>query len=1247
MISSLVEFCLNNRFMVIALTVVLLIWGALSFHSLPVEAYPDVANNYVNVITQWPGRAAEEVEQQVTIPIEIQLNGLPHLQHLRSASLFGLSSITMIFDDNSNNDWNRQKVLERLAQVNLPNNLQPNIGPDYSPVGQIYWYTLKSTNAKYDLMELKAIEDWVLEKQFKSVPNIVDVSSFGGTTREYQVRVDPNKLIAYGLTIGQVEQQLANNNVNAGGSFIESGLQQINVRAVGLFTSVQDIEETVIKAQNGAPIRVRDLAAVTEGPRIRLGQIGKAYRREDGHILDNDDVVEGMVLLRKGANADTVIEDIHAKVKELNERILPPGVQIVPFLDRSDLVHYTTHTVLHNLTEGILLVSVILFFFLGNVRGALIVALTIPFSLLFASICLDLNKIPANLLSLGALDFGMVVDGSVVVIENIVRHYNLASNAGKTPFERIRGAVFEVLRPVFFARAIIITAYLPIFTLQSVEGRLFKPMAWTVSFALLGALVFSIGIAPVFAEIVFDKGVKEWHNPVMEFLRNKYRITVRWALEHRSVTLGAAGAVLVATAVLLTSGVVGSEFLPHLDEGAIWVRGTLAPSTGPTEGTRVMNQARLILSSFPEVKQVVSQVGRPDDGTDTAGFFNTEYFVDLKPKANWRLVFHQDKDDLIGAMDKQLSHIPGVLWNFSQPISDNMEEAVSGVKGELAVKMYGDDLKQLEEKGDEVVNVMRSVAGIQDLGLFRVLGQPNLNLSIDRQKAARYGINVADVQDAVETAIGGKAVTQVLQGEKRFDLVVRYLPQFRDTQEAIESIRIVAPSGERVSLAQLTIARTEDGASEIYRESNSRYIAIKYSVRGRDLGSAVEEAMGKVRSQVKLPVGYHIDWAGEYESQKRSQRRLMIVLPITMLIIYIILFTMFKSAKWAALTLANVSMAPIGGIVALLVTGTHFSVSSGVGFLALFGVSVQVGVIMIEYINHLRAQGYSIEDAAVEGAILRLRPIMMTMLVATLGLLPAALSRGIGSDSQRPFAIVIVGGLLAALFISIYLLPTMYVWVARDTDKLPLAEAEFEEPAWGSESCTTLRRERLAESLRRVAMGNPGRGEGDGLKPRLSLASFPEYLFCNVKSGICRWNAAIDRRMQEEFLYFFAGYSIVGRSSQVKTEFIAAIQRHHHSDGDQAAGSARQPRPGPYFSPSAAGDEVLERRVEFAFIRRRAIHVGVAEHLAPYFYPGFVALPVVHLYAPSRLEESQHHLVEFFFGFKIRKVCRVQFDVFG
>jgi cobalt-zinc-cadmium resistance protein CzcA len=1041
---SLINFALNNRFMMLALAVLLLAWGAISFHSLPVEAYPDVANNYVQVITQWPGRAAEEVEQQVTIPIEIQMNGLPHLAHLRSVSLFGLSSVMLIFDDNSENDWNRQKVLERLSQVTLPNGLQPQMGTDWSPVGQIYWYTLKSTNPKYDLMELKSIEDWTLEKQFKSVPNVVDVSSFGGITREYQVRVDPNALVSHGLSIGQVEQQLANNNANAGGSFVEAGLQQINVRVQGLFRNVGDIEQTAILTKNGTVLHVKDIGAVVQGPRIRLGQIGKAIHRADGKVLDNDDVVEGIVLLRKGANADETLAAIHDKVKELNDLILPPGVKIVPFLDRSNLVQLTTHTVLDNLTEGVLLVSVILFFFLGNSRGALIVALTIPFALLFASICLDLNKIPANLLSLGALDFGMVVDGTVVIIENIVRHFSLASSSQRSPQEIIRDAVLEVLRPVFYARAIIITAYLPIFTLQSVEGRLFKPMAWTVSFALLGALIFAIIIAPVLALIVFRHGVHEWPNPVMNFLREKYRIAVRRAIEHRRATVGVGAVSFVLAVVLMASGVIGSEFLPHLDEGAIWVRGTLAPSTGPTEGVRIANEARVLLASFPEVTVVTSQVGRPDDGTDTTGFFNTEYFVDLKPKAEWRPVFHKDKDELIAAMDRELSKTPGILWNFSQPIADNMEEAVSGVKGELAIKLYGDDLQLLEEKGDEVVNVMKGVPGVEDLGLFRVLGQPNLNISLDRQRAARFGINVADVQDAVETAVGGKAVSQVLQGEQRYDLVVRYQAPYRDNKEAIENIRLLAPSGERVSLAQLGKVEVRDGASEIYREENSRYVAIKYSVRGRDLGSAVEEAMKLVKEKVKLPVGYHIDWAGEYESQKRSQRRLMIVVPITLLVIFIILYTMFGSGKWAGLILANVAVAPLGGLLALLLTGTHLSVSSGIGFLALFGVSVETGVIMLEYINQLRVRGYSIEDSAIEGAVLRLRPIMMTMLVATLGLLPAAVSRAIGSDSQRPFAIVIVGGLITALVMGIFLLPAMYVWIARDGDKLPEMEESFE-----------------------------------------------------------------------------------------------------------------------------------------------------------------------------------------------------------
>ena len=972
------------------------------------------------------------------------MNGIPHVVHLRSFSLFGLSDLKLIFDDESDNDWNRERVLERLGQVTLPPNVVPQMGTDWSPVGQIYFFTLHSTNPAYDPMELKSIEDWVIEKNFKAVPDVVDVASFGGPTREYQVRVDPNKLVSYGLSLAQVEQQLTNNNVNAGGSFIQAGLQQINVREVGLVDRVHDIEQTVITTKNGTPLKVKDIAVVAQGPKIRLGQFARSIHKEDGKIIDNDDVVSGIVLLRKGAAADIALQGIHKKVEELNSHILPPGVKVVPFIDRSDLVHFTSHTVLHNLTEGMILVSIILFLFLGNVRGALIVAATIPFSLLFASICLDLRGIPANLLSLGALDFGMVVDGAVVMIENIVRHLGHKNGDIKTPNEKISEASHEVQRPVFYAIAIIITAYLPIFTLQRVEGRLFHPMAWTVAFALLGALLFSILITPVLASFAFRKGAKEWRNPFMDFSIKHYREAVRWAIRRRALTVGAGVLGLFVAIYLAFGGVIGSEFLPHLDEGALWVRGTLAPSTGPDEGIRVSNQARIVLCSFPEVPQCTSQTGRPDDGTDTTSFFNTEYFVDLKPKEQWRPVFHQNVDELIAAMQRELDKIPGVVWGFSQPIEDNMEEAVSGVKGELATKIYGDDLKVLEEKADQVVSIMRGVRGIQDLGVFRVLGQPNLNVTVDRVAAARYQINVADVQDAIQTAVGGNALTQVLQGEARYDLVLRYLPQYRSTREAIESIRLLSPSGERVSLAQLCHIKETDGGSEIYREGNRRYVAIKYSVRGRDLGGTVEEAIDKVNKQVKLPLGYNIDWEGEYESQKRADERLLIVLPITIFIIFIILYMMFRSFKWAFLILANVAMARIGGLLALLITGTNFSVSSGVGFLALFGVSVQTGVIMLEYINQLRVTGYTIEESAVEGAVLRLRPIMMTMLVATLGLLPAALSHGIGSDSQRPFAIVIVGGLMTNLLMSIFILPTLYVWVARRDDVLPQVDTAEE-----------------------------------------------------------------------------------------------------------------------------------------------------------------------------------------------------------
>jgi len=1042
MIRYLVDFALKNRIMVLSLAVLLFIWGAISFHNLPIEAYPDVADTYVQIITQWPGHAAEEVEQQVTVPLEVQLNGVSHMTHLRSISMSGLSVITIIYDDEITTFAARQEAIDRLAQATMPPNVSPGLGPDYSPTGQIMFYTLTSTNPKYDVMELKTLQDWYVRNQLKSVPNVVEVNIFGGPTREYQVQVDPNKLVSYGLSLSQVEQATTANNINAGGGFIERGQQALNVRAVGLMQQTDDMGATVVKVVNGTPVRISDLGVVVQGPKVRLGQLGKVVRREDGVLINDNDVVEGIVLLRKGAEAESTLKALHKKIDELNDGLLPAGVRFVPHLDRSDLVHYTTHTVLRNLTNGMLLVTLVLFLFLGNVRSALVVACTIPFSLLFASILLDLNRIPANLLSLGALDFGMIVDGAVVMVENILRHLEYTREERRSLLRVLSSAAHEVQRPVFFAILIIISAYLPIFTLQRVEGRLFRPMAWTVAFALLGALIFSLIIAPVLCSYLFRGRMREWRNPVLELLIKRYQATLDWAFAHLPTVLGGAAIILLLMVLLAFSGVIGSEFLPHLDEGAIWARGTLAPSTGPSAGIDVMNRARLTFASFPEVTQVVSQVGRPDDGSDASGFYNTEYFVDLRPRGEWRTQF-KTKEELIDAMDKEVSKIPGVIWNFSQPISDNVEEAVSGVKGELAVKLFGRDLKVLEQKADQIQNVMSKIPGIEDLGIFQVRGQPNVNLEVDRAAADRFGINVSDVQDAVEAAVGGRAVSQILIGDQRYDLTVRYQPQFRQTVDDIANIRILAPSGERVSLDQLCHIQLEDGASTIYREGNSRYIAIKYSVRGRDLGSTVRQAIDEVNQKVQLPEQYHLDWTGEYESQQRADRRLAIVVPLTILLIALILYTAFGSWKWTALILAVVSFSPLGGMISLLLTGTHFSVSSGLGFLALTGVSVQTGVIMVEYINQLRTRGMSPPEAAKEGAVLRLRPIMMTMLVATLGLLPAAMSHDIGSDSQRPFAIVIVGGLIFELLISVILLPSLYVFWARPNDRLPAAEVGF------------------------------------------------------------------------------------------------------------------------------------------------------------------------------------------------------------
>lgn len=1041
MIQKIVDLALRQRFLILAMSALLLLWGAISFYRLPIEAYPDVAPQWVQVISQWPGHAPEEVEKQITLPIETHMNGIRNMTNIRSHSMFGLSVVTMTFSGHSNDQWNREQVLERLSGITLPGGVTPQMGPDYSPVGQIYWYTLQSRNPNYDLMQLKALQDWVINRAMKSVPGVVGDSSFGGLTREYQVRLDPDKLTEYGLSIGDVESALKQNNNNAGGGFIEHGQQMFDVRVIGMMQNTTDIGNTVLKEVNGTPVHVSDVGSVVQGHVVRLGRIGETVRKPNGTIVDNNDVVEGIVLLQKGAPTEKTLKGIEKEVKHLNEHVLPKGVTIVPYLDRSTLIHYTTHTVLTNLTIGFLLVTVILFIFLGNARSAFIVAGTIPFSLLFAATCLDLRHIPANLLSLGALDFGMVVDGTVMMVENIFRVLCREDDRKLSKFELIGFAAHEIQRPVFFAVIIIIVAYLPIFALPGVSGLLFTPMAWTVSFALIGALIFALIIAPVLSSFLFGRGMHEWHNPVLLYLEKHYARGLRWCMENRRTVLWGSGGLLVVMLALWGSGFIGSEFLPHLDEGAIWARGMLPMSTGPTMGAEVEHKARLIFASFPETTTIVSQDGRPDDGTAASGFFNTQYFVGLEPQSKWPEPYRSNKALLIEAMDHKLKEqIPYAGWNFSQPIQDNVDEAVSGVRGENGVKVFGPDLTILAKKAVEVQAALLTVPGVVDTGIYHVMGQPNVNIKVSRSLASRYGISVSAIRQAVEGAIGGKVVSHVLRGDMRFPLAVRYESQFRTSVQAIGSIRILTPSGARVSLGQLCHIQIQEGPSTIFRNNNERFIPIKFGVRGRDLGSTVKQAMQVVQKKVKLPPGYHFVWAGEYTSEQQADRRLDEIIPIAIIGISLLLYFAFNSFKWVFIILLDVTLAPLGGLFALLATHTYFSVSSGVGLLALFGVSIQIGMIMLEYINQLRSRGHSIEDAAMEAARVRLRPILMTMLVATLGLLPAAMSHAIGSDAQRPFAIVIVGGLTLTLVISLFLLPTLYVTLARPGDKLPEEE---------------------------------------------------------------------------------------------------------------------------------------------------------------------------------------------------------------
>ncbi len=1049
MIQKLVDLALRQRFLILILGLLLLIWGGISFYKLPIEAYPDIAPQWVQVITQWPGHAAEEVATQISVPIETAMYGIRNMTAMRSHTIFGLSVVTMTFNDQSNDLWNREQVLERLSGVTLPHGIKPALGPDYSPVGQIYWYTLESTNPHYDLMNLKALQDWVINRHLKSVPGVVGDSSFGGLTREYQVRLNPNRLIEYNLTIHDVERALQANNFNAGGGFFQHGQQMFDVRSIGMVRNTKDIGRIFLKEVNGTPIYMRDVGRVVVGHLVRLGQIGKAVREPNGTIVDNNDVVEGIVLLQKGASTEKTLAGVMAEVHKLNHGMLPRGVKIVPYINRLDLIHYTTHTVLRNLAIGFLLVTVVLLIFLGNARTALIVAGTIPFSLLFAFTCLNLRHIPANLLSLGALDFGMVVDGAVMMVENIFRKLASENQERLSKFEIISAAAHEIQRPVFFAIILIVVAYLPIFTLPGVSGKLFSPMAWTTSFALLGSLLFGLIIAPVLCSYLFGPGLRERHNPLMAFLEKHYARGLQWCLGHRRAVLVSAAGLFVIMIGIGSSGILGSEFLPQLNEGSLWVRGVLPRSTGPTLGAQVAHKVRLILASYPEVTTVVSQDGRPDDGTAPSGFFSTQYGVIMKPQSQWPEPYRSaNRKLLVAAINRRLKQaVPYAVWNFSQPIEDNLYSAVSGVSGTNAVKLYGPNLAVLAKLAPAVQAALKTVPGVVNTGVFPVMGQPNLNIRVSRTAASRYGISVRQINRAVEGAVGGHIVSHVLRGQMRFPLAVRYQRRFRSSVARIAAIRILSSTGARVSLGQLCHISVQEGASTIYREHDEPFIPVKFSVRGRSLGAAVAQAIRAVRKQVKLPNGYFVRWAGQYKNEVQANRKLEQIIPITVIGIALLLYFAFGSFKWVLVILLDVSLAPLGGMLALWATHTYFSVSSGVGMLALFGVSIQIGMIMLEYINQLRARGAAIESAVTQAARVRLRPILMAMLVDILGLLPAALSHAIGSDAQRPFAIAIVGGLGLALLISLFLLPVLYVTLARSGDKLPDEEARHSEKA--------------------------------------------------------------------------------------------------------------------------------------------------------------------------------------------------------
>ncbi|HEX4104727.1 MAG TPA: CusA/CzcA family heavy metal efflux RND transporter [Rhizomicrobium sp.] len=1021
--NRLVAAALAQRLLVALLTLILLGAGIRSLNQLPVDAYPDLSPPMVEVITQWPGHAAEEVERLISVPVERGMNGIPRVATMRSISLYGLSDVILTYNIGTDNYFARQQVYNALPSVSLPDGVSPSVSPMSAPSGLIYRYVLQSPDRSP--MELKTFEDWVVEPQFKSVPGVADDSGFGGGTMQYQVLLDPAKVAGAGLSVAQVQTSLSANNSNAGGGFYSQGGQFYYVRGLGRIVTPEDIGNVVVAVNSGTPVLLKDIGRVQIGIAPRLGEFG--YEKQN-------DAVEGVILLRTGEKAQDVLKGVEAKAKELNQTILPRDVKVVPFYDRTDLIALTTSVVQGNLLRGMLLVIAILIFFLYDFRAGLIVATTIPLSLLFAFICLDIQGASANLLSIGAIDFGILVDAAVVMVENIYRQLALREGKPLDVFQVIREAAAEVDRPLVYAVAVIVVSFLPIYVLSGPSGILFKPMADTMVFALVGSLVITLTLLPVLCSWFMRKGVRERRNGVFEYIKERYIKGLDYSLANPWRVTIASGALLAISLLLIPA--VGAEFMPHLDEGALWVRATMPYTISFDEAAKITPQIRDVLRSFPEVTTVASELGRPDDGTDSTGFFNVEFYVGLKPYSDWRGSY-RTKPALTAAIDKKLQDFPGIIFNYTQPAEDAVDEAETGLKSALAVKVFGTDLTTLEQRGRQIKRILQQVHGITDVTLVQELGQPSLSIKIDRAKIARYGVNVDDVNNLIQTAVGGTAATQVVQGDKEFDLVVRLDRQYRDNPEEIGNIPMAMPGGQQVPLKELADISVTNGASFIYREANSRYIGVQFSVEGRDLASAVGDAIRQVNKQVHLPQGYRMDWGGEYSEYQASRAQLQMILPLTLFLIFMLLFALYGNFKFPFITVAGVLLsAPMGGIFILWLTGTPFSVSSGIGFLALFGVSVQTAVVYISYVNELRRDGMPMDKAIREGAILRLRPIMMTALVAALGLLPAALATGVGTDTQKPFAMVIVSGLFTRLLISIYLMPALYMLVARPDDRL-------------------------------------------------------------------------------------------------------------------------------------------------------------------------------------------------------------------